>query len=638
MNWTKIASFLIGALLLNAKGQNDYTTAQLDSIWTYQSLPDSLKEHPIVILNQEVQSFITMFSPDYKEKIVYYINGDQAGENIQEELNSNLNRSNYKIYVYKPDGTVYGLDDENAITQKLYEGRKFTAAREKFILPKLSIGDNLVLIADMPLNINSFPVYNEFFTLHKTIDITVDAFYGYTFINTVNSGKVTTTKVKDGQNHSITFENLEARSFEVNSIYEERKGMVKVLLNAFGSKDISFAIFDIYNSGVFFGDYEKVNNQLYAKFIKEAKKKSANVITQLNIIDRQINAFNLGDLSQGSRRSYGNMILERVIPKKSYLFFMAKTLQELDIKYNWGFTKSKFVGPLYSKSFVSDDNLNEFLVFYDYENQPHYIFAPSSRQYYRIDEIPFQYEGSSAFILEKTDEGVMYGMDVKIIALPVTEDKFNYAKNNLQINIDLAANQAQVDYKLFTSGILTQELKPDYQKWSKNKGEGFNEHGIFESNQWKYSTTIKDSSHYFYPFKYEGEWKMTLEEPTLQLDDSLYQISLEWFDFILTTAFTKEERQTDVLFGHVSKQSARLIFVFDQPISLENAKDLTQEYVFEQGKVEFNTQQINETTISVMINFIQASPFTSKENYHHLYQQRKEYISMLNKSLLVKLK
>lgn len=322
------------------------------------------------------------------------------------------------------------------------------------------------------------------------------------------------------------------------------------------------------------------------------------------------------------------LMKEQKVNEVLYIRYVMKFLSEQDIKFEKGFTKSLLNGK-FEHGLVSFEQLAQrFLVFYDYDSNPHFIFPPEEKkQFYYLDEIPYYMEGNQSILLFGTNDELK---NTSPMLLPESGTNDNSHSGNILFTFEKGDSIKTVMKR-------RDVFKGQYSFLVRNQsGEAWLEElGISRD-----SLIMKPASvDYFYPYETKFELDSVEVNVFEAIDDSLYWLNVS--DFLPIGVYQEDEAYADwsdyIILPFLKKNELSFFVKSESPIAIaEESKELS--FKNDIGSIQAKVNQVNENIVKVEYKIhVSKRLITGKEDVKNLQDLMKNYQEIRNKKWIVRI-
>lgn len=424
-------------------------------------IPDSLEsEDAFFIENVKTYDFKEGFQTDIVVFKRTYINSESAAEELsQQELfvGTSGSMNVLRARTLKANGEVLELEGDQIIETIAEKKNKYgseSVRRIQFVFPKVEVGDVIDLVYEISLDRYIFsdllyleddiPSMHSRITLRNfsLLDITV---YKLNDAPPIESKMESGSQIIDWQKHGVKA--LKTDYF--NALPPDHPSLVFVLWRRGESLDYSTW---------FYLDGEELPQQY--ETLSSIKK----MALEQGIIQEEDHSFvQLQDFIRFMENECLwtteqnvpfnktlNSLAKQEVNQVLFFRYLMKFLDEKDIRYEKGFSKSLLKGR-FEHGFVSLEQLtHRFLIIYDENEQPHFLFPPRGKgQFYYLDEIPYYLEGNQSIGLY----GVRDVLKEQImVALPESEGRFNMHAAQIKLKLNKGEEESTYTRKDRLSG------------------------------------------------------------------------------------------------------------------------------------------------------------------------------------------
>jgi len=317
----------------------------------------------------------------------------------------------------------------------------------------------------------------------------------------------------------------------------------------------------------------------------------------------------------------------------SVLFFryMMKFLSEKNIRFEKGFTKSLLNGR-FEHGFVSLEQLtHRFLVIYDENEQPHFLFPPRGpNQFYYLDEIPYYLEGNQSIALYGERD---FLREQFMVQLPESTGKFN--AHNAQIRMKLNRGEERSTYS------RRDKLSGHYSFLTRDRfGSIWREELGICPDSIELTPTLQNNQRTLGTYPYQVEFNQEDKEGEFfqAIEDSI-----GWLDLSsLLPLGLYQDDELDAEFGDyvvlpfVKSQSISIFIQNDEGISIaEEVQSIERSN--EVGKIEIKLFQLNAKVVKVQVEIETKKRYLEGEDIDQFKALLQTYLEVREKKWLLKL-
>lgn len=416
-------------------------------------IPDSLKsEDAFFIENIKTYDFREGFETQIVVFKRTYINSESAAEDLSQQelfLGRSGQMSILKARTLKASGEVLDLDGDQIIETISEKKNKYGSEkvrRIQFVYPNVEVGDVIDLVYEVTLDgyIFSDLLYleDDIPSMHSRIslrnfsrlDLSV---YRLNDAPPLESKMVLGSQVIDWQTTGVK----SIKNDYFNALRPDHPSIVFVLWRS--GENLNYRTWFAADGVDYPTEYE-VLSSIKKMCINEG------VIREGDLPFTQLQSFIRYMENECVWRDDQNILIGKTlncfsrqeVNRVLFMRYIMKFLKEKKIRFEKGFSKSLLKGK-FEHGFVSLEQLtHRFLVIYDEEERPHFLFPPRGEgQFYYLDEIPYYLEGNQSIALygdrDILDEQAM-------ILLPESRSKYNV--HTAQIKIDASRDGVESPY------------------------------------------------------------------------------------------------------------------------------------------------------------------------------------------------
>jgi hypothetical protein len=311
--------------------------------------------------------------------------------------------------------------------------------------------------------------------------------------------------------------------------------------------------------------------------------------------------------------------------------YIMKFLNEKNIRYEKGFTKSLLDGR-FEHGFVSLEQLDHrFFVIYDEEEQPHFLFPPRGQgQFYYLDEIPYYLEGNQSIALYGQRD---FLKEQLMVALPESTADLNKHSAQLKIQLNKEEKRSSYSRKDRLSGHYSFLTRYNFRSiWLEELG--------IVPDSIELSPTLQNNmrTRPVYPYQVEFDQNDRSGEFFQIIDDSI-----GWFD--LSSVLPLGVYQADELEGEfgdylvlpfLKKHSISVFIQNDEFLAVAEdirSIDLTNEV----GEMKMEVFQMNDKVIKVQVSMEISRRYLKGNDVESFKDLLRKYAEIRGKKWLLKL-
>ena len=326
-----------------------------------------------------------------------------------------------------------------------------------------------------------------------------------------------------------------------------------------------------------------------------------------------------------------NYLAEQKVNELLFFRYVMKFMKEKEIRCEKGFTKSLLKGQ-FEHGFVSLEQLtHRFLVIYDEDDRPHFLFAPRNEgQFYYLDEIPYYLEGNQSISLYGERDMLK---EQSMILLPESSNRSNMHTAQLKIELNKDEALSNFSRKDRLTGHYSFLTRDDLgSTW-------FEELGIAPDSISLEPTFVDNlRTDPIYPYQVEFNQAERSHEFFQTIDDSI-----GWLD--LSSAFplgVYQEDELDADFGDylvlpfVKKHAISIFIQNDEGVSI--AEDVHSiEISNDVGSIEIKLFQLNERVVKVQLNIELVKRYLKGDDIESFQTLLQKYSEIRQKKWLLKM-
>ncbi len=291
-------------------------------------------------------------------------------------------------------------------------------------------------------------------------------------------------------------------------------------------------------------------------------------------------------------------------------------LERMGVDFYLGVAKNRYDGALDLK-FPAHTQVQElFYLFLDENDEPHFLFPKTKDAVYDLDRVPFELEGTEAF-LYKPDDAEHLGK----LRLPYSQPSSNQIRRNINVLVNTEEKQLTFYSKLLYKGGFGPIHRAHYQKWD-DAGRLFAlmAHEVKQKQGGellKSELVLKDETLNNSDFYLNYQW--TTKQPISLVEEGVFRIKIkDWLVHVLPERMEKD-RKLDYFPLFTSVDAYTYTLDFDQPISLLNeAEDCAKSVKTPSGEWHFSLQQVSPKRIVLESKFALLSNQIAVEHLENL--------------------
>lgn len=421
--------------------------------YTPIQIPDSLKsEDAFFIENVKNYEIHERFRTEVQVFKRIYINSEVAAEDFSQQelfIGSSGQMSILQARTLKASGEVLNLHGDQIIETYSEKKNKYGSERIRriqFVYPNVEVGDVIDMVYEVVLDgyIFSDLLYleDEIPSLHSRISMNNYSQLDLT-VYRLNDAPPIESKVEYGS-QVINWQSTGVKAIKndyFNALPPDHPSLVFILFT--GGQNLDYDTWFRIDAEDLPMEYD-IFSSIEKMFIKQGIIQEEDLpFVQLQSAIRYFeNACIWNDDENIAVSKTLNHLVKDEVNRILFLRYMMKFLKEKDIRYEKGFTKSLLKGR-FEHGFVSLEQLtHRFLVIYDHNEQPHFLFPPRGKgQFYYLDEIPYYLEGNQSIALNG-ERNIL--QEQAMIEIPESETKYNM--HSAQIKIQLNKDEVLSNY------------------------------------------------------------------------------------------------------------------------------------------------------------------------------------------------
>ena len=643
MNHKPVLLFIVLFLPLLALSQ--IKGARGTYVWpkyTPVEIPDSLQsEDAFYIENITTYDFREGFETDIVVFKRIYINSETAAEEFsQQELF--LGRAGtmpiLKARTLKASGQVLDLDGDQIIETISEKKNKYgseSVRRIQFVYPNVEVGDVIDLVYEVSLDgyIFSDLLYleDEIPSMHTRITMRNFSLLDLS-VYKLNNAPPLESKTEAGS-QVIDWQAKGVKSIKTdyfNALPPDQPSLVFVLWRR--GENLDYRTWYAADAEDLPQEYEIFTSieRIFVEqgIIEEADNAFAQVQSLIHFLENECNWTE--DQSIGPNKTL-KYLSKQEVNKTLFFRYVMKFLNEKDIRYEKAFTKSLLKGR-FEHGFVSLEQLtHRFLVIYDENDQPHYLFAPRRKgQFYYLDEIPYYLEGNQSISLY--GERDILKEQVALL-LPESGNKHNMHTAQIKLKVNREEEVSKYSRKDRLSGhysFLTRNTLGDI--WKEELGIAPDSLVVLPTlkNGRKTKST--------YPYQVEFNQDERTGDFFQAIDDSI-----GWMDVSsLLPLGVYQDDELDADFGDylvlpfIKKHAISIFVQHEEQISIAeevHALEMTNDV----GTVKVNLFQVNEKVVKIQVNIEVMKRYLKGDDIESFKDLLQQYAEIRAKKWLLKL-
>ncbi len=599
--------------------------------YTPITVPDSLSgEEAFYISNVTTYDFLETFETQIVVFQRVYINSEAAAEEFSKRefyLFNEGKLSILKARTIKQNGDIINLEGDQIITTKEVEKNQYGSEmmrRFQLIYPDVQVGDVVDIAYEIDLDryifSNLLYLEGDLPSLYSRITLRNMSRFdlaAYT-LNSMPSGK-------SRDNHGYT------------ELSWERKGVGTMETDFFNAlkptnpfaafvlwkpgENLDYKTIYAYDAQNFPESFEPLTSISKLLLEMDLINPSDPPLIQLKeMIEKMSKQFVWEDERNVSVPQTMESFRKKKIDQTLFIRYVMKFLKEKKIKYEKGFTKSLLDGPFEHGLVTFEQLTRRYLLIYDENDQPHFLFPPTEEgRFYRFDEIPYYLEENQSIVLYGEDDHLQ---ETGAVLLPSSNQKTNVQQSRIMFNFDPATNACSVKRNDLFKGHFSFLVR------AASNDTWLEELGVKPDSVEMKPTNVKD----VYPFdcNFERSW----DEPDFSTDigDSLMMVSFEKF----LPKGVYQEDELDEKYGSylvlpfLKKNRISMFIQSPNPLAVV---DEEAELIFgnEVGSISIKLLQINETTVKFDGTFEVKKRFIENESevdsFKDLLRKHQEFCS-----------
>ncbi|MDG1334011.1 MAG: DUF3857 domain-containing protein [Crocinitomicaceae bacterium] len=610
--------------------------------YTPIEIPDSLKsEDAFFIENVKYYEIHERFRTEIQVFKRIYINSESAAEDFSQQelfLGRSGQMSILKARTLKASGEVLDLDGDQIIETYSEKKNKYGSERIRriqFVYPNVEVGDVIDMVYEVVLDgyIFSDLLYleDEIPSLHSRVSMNNYSQLDLS-VYRLNDAPPIESKVEYGS-HVINWQSKAVKSIKTdyfNALPPDHPSLVFILFT--GGQNLDYDTWFRIDAEDLPMEYD-IFSSIEKMFLKQGiiQEEDPPFVQLQSAIHYFENAslWNYDeDIAVGKTL---NHLVKDEVNRLLFMRYMMKFLKEKDIRYEKGFTKSLLKGR-FEHGFVSLEQLtHRFLVIYDQNEQPHFLFPPRGKgQFYYLDEIPYYLEGNQSIALYGERD---FLQEQATVELPESGSKYNM--HSAQIKIKLNKGEALSNYS------RKDKLSGHYSFLSRDRlGEIWKEELGIAPDSIVVAPTFIDNMRTKPVYPYQVEFNQ--EERSHAFFESIDD-SIGWFDLssVLPLGVYQDD-ELDAEFGDylvlpfVKKHSISAFIQNDEQISI--AEDIHSiELSNEVGTIEVKLYQLNDKVVKAKVTIETKKRYLKGADVGQFKELLQKYSEVRQKKWLLKM-
>lgn len=609
--------------------------------YTPVQIPDSLKSEDAFFI-ENVTTYDIL--DGYQTNIVVfkrtYINSEKAAEELSQQelfLGRDGRMAILRARTLKVSGEVIDLDGDQIIETMAEKKNKYGSERVRriqFVYPKVEVGDVIDMVYEISLDgyIFSDLLYleDDLPSMHSRISLRNFSLLDLT-VYRLNSAPPIESKPEAG-GQIINWQANGVKSIKTdyfNALPPDHPTLVFVLWKR--GEDLNYGTWYYSHALEFPLDYEVLSSIKKQLIDQGVVQESDDPFTQLRSLiqfcENECSWTDDSNIYLGKTLDY---LTNKKVNEVLYVRYIMKFVKELGLRIEKGFSKSLLNGR-FEHGFVSLEQLsNDFLIIYDQENQPHYLFPPSGEGlFYYLDEIPFYLEGNQSIALYG-ERDILKAQGPQL--LPESDVKQNTHSAQIKIKLETDSLTTTFERKDKLTGHYSYLTRDDYGDiW-------LDELGIApDSLELKPVFSNGNRTEAFYPYQVEFEQSNRTEVLFHPIDDTLGWLNLS----ALLPLGIYQGDELDAEFGDyvvlpfLKRHTISLFFQCDDGISIaeDERKIITSNEV---GSVEMSIYQLSESVIKIQVNVELKARYLKNEDIKSFEELLQSYSEIRQKKWLLK--
>lgn len=609
--------------------------------YTPVQIPDSLKsEDAFFIENITTYDFREGFRTEIVVFKRIYINSKAAAEELSQQemfLGRSGQMSILKARTLKASGEVLDLEGDQIIETISKKKNKYgseSVRRIQFVYPNVEVGDVIDMVYEISLDGYIFsdllyleddiPSMHSRITLRNfsLLDLSV---YKLNDAPPIESKMHLGSQVIDWQKNGV--KSMKTDYF--NALPPDHPSLVFVLWRR--GETLDYRLWFTADAADFPQEYA-IFTSIERLFIEEGVIRDGDTpFLQLQSMIRYMeNECVWSDDENIFVNKTLNRLSKQEVNETLFLRYAMKFLNEKHITWEKGFTKSLMDGK-FEHGFVSLEQLtHRFLVIYDEDENPHFLFPPrGDGQFYYLDEIPFYLEGNQSISLFGERD---FLREQSMIQLPESGNRSNV--HSAQIRIDLTNKEER---SMFTR---KDKLTGHYSFLTRDDlGSIWHEELGIAPDSISLNPTLIDGLRTDAVYPYQVEFNQERSEDFFQTIDD----SIGWLDIsALLPLGVYQDDELDAVFGDylvlpfLKKHSISIFVQNDSGISI--AEELNSiKASNDVGSVEVELFQLNDRIVKVQVNINLEKRYLRGEDIASFRALLQKYTEIRQKKWLLKL-
>lgn len=334
--------------------------------------------------------------------------------------------------------------------------------------------------------------------------------------------------------------------------------------------------------------------------------------------------------------AYADYFQNKRIDEVNLTTFYETVLTELQIPFEYLFTRNRYGGPLRLNMINAGQITDVGFIFQDENGKDHFIFPATSSFKFFVDEIPFYLQGAKAVIIKKTGSRAKE-VEARFGTISSYPREANKIKQDISAELDLAENRIDFRMRLTMSGVIAGALRDNIGYGLEQKDMEELEEILFneeiDSRKIDSIYVLQDSDEVPFNFVLNVEFHQdsvirTVEEGTysLMLDDLFYHNVIE------TSSLPR------LLDLHPMGEYEEQINFFIKPgisVNFVNADEIGSSVTLDAGKSIVEVK--NKTTDQLLLSSYYSidKSVISKDDYQQLVQLEETYKRSRSVNLLM---
>lgn len=627
--------FIVLLILLPLSSSAQIKGARGKYIWPkFESvqIPDSLKsEDAFFIENVTTYDILEGFQMNIMVFKRIYVNSEKAAEGLSQQelfLGRDGTLTILRARTLKASGEVFDLDGDQIIETVAERKNKYGTDRVRriqFVYPKVEVGDVIDMVYEISFDgyIFSDLLYleDDLPSMHSRITLRNFSLLDLT-VYRLNNAPPLESKMESGS-QIINWQATGVKPIKTdyfNALAPDHPSIVFVLWRR--GEDLDYTT--IYSGDALefpqdFDVFTSITKQLVTEgVIKDTDNSFTQLRSLIQFCENECTWTDDSNITLGKTLNY---LSNKKVNDVLFIRYVMKFIKEQNLRLEKGFTKSLLNGK-FEHGFVSLEQLsNNFLIIYDQENQPHFLFPPSGEgKFYYLDEIPYYLEGNQSIGLFGERDILK---ETAAILLPESDGKQNSHSAQIRIAFQKDSLTTRFERKDKLTGHYSFLARDAYGDiW-------LDELGIApDSLEVKPVFNNGSRTDAFYPYQVEFVQSDRKEDLFKSIDDSLGWLDIS--SLLPLGIYQGDELDTDfgdyVVLPFLKRNSISIFFQCEEAISV--AEDVLKMNTSNNvGSIEMSVYQLSETvlkiqvTIDMKLRYLRAGDIKSFQELMRAYAE-----------------